>query len=205
MHTDPWEVVESRTSWLFLTAGVLLTIHAAIRAVRMFTNWQTPTDVFAPAGHLLAFVGLLGLARIVTARSSSRWILLATPVALAMLGWTGLVIVQGSAMLGFRPEEIPAWFGPFLLGVLMMGILAFALVALACVRSQTVATRVGGLLTAPAGLFAMLILSVAIESPVVSGFVIGSGFVLAYVTTGYTLFADGGAVTQVPTGDVPSS
>lgn len=204
MHKDRSELLRTRVSWLFAIAGVLLTIHASIGAVRAFTELQTPADFFAPLGHVVAFVGLLLIVRVGTTRTADRLRLVVVPVALAILGWTGLTLVQLSDLLGVAPAQVPAWFGPYLLGSLAVGVVAFALVALVSLRVAGLASRVGGLLAVPAGLFALLLLSVFTVTPAVSGFVVGSGFVLAYSTTAYVLYSEGRTASPATTGDVPT-
>lgn len=53
--------IERQTGALFLVAGAMFFVFAAMWGVEAFLNRSAPKNIFGPAGFAFAFLGMLGL------------------------------------------------------------------------------------------------------------------------------------------------
>lgn len=170
----------------FLGAGVLLFGHAAVVGIRAFTDVAVPADVFAPVGHLLALVGLVGLSPVVDDYSPTVARVGAVVAAAVALGWAVVTLSMVATALGSRPPE--PLFGVLSMLVLVSTTLPYALLGVVTLRSGVAPPRVGVLLLSPAVLLVVLLGDVVVlgASPL-AGVVVATGLALSMVAIGYTL------------------
>lgn len=164
--------------------------HAAIVGVRAFTDLTVPADVFAPVGHLLALVGLVGLYPTVGDDSPAVAQVGAFVVAVVALGWAVVTLSVVATALGSRPPEL--LFGVLSVLVLVSTTLPYALFGIVTLRSGVAPPRVGVLLLSPAVLLVVLLGDVVVlgSSPL-AGVVVATGLALSMLAIGYTLRNEG--------------
>lgn len=198
-----WNVLERLSPTLFLIGGGLLVGHAAMLAVQAFSTLTTPPDLFGPAGHLVALVGLFGLYPTLTDRTPTVARIALGVAVVGAGGWTLLTVtrfVAVAAPISSVSNVLPAVF--FAL-VFATTIVTYVLFGVAALRADSESRLVGGLLLAPAVLLvAALVVSAISDVTAAGGVVIGSGLALSMVALGYTLRRwDRRASLAVPTGD----
>ena len=200
---DRWRKLSPRC---FLAAGVLLFGHAVSMGIRAFSEIPTPVDLFAPLGHLLAVVGVLGLYSVAVTRSQiyariSGFVSVASATA-----WSLIVYAQLSQIITFLPtwpDEFTATLSVFVMVTTIFAYLGFGTITIAV---SDVSRDLGVLVLAPAGLFAIVIASVALIGPSSAvGFVVGSGLTLCYVALGYRLEHASGVRTPLANVAEPAS
>lgn len=175
--------LERWSARLFLVGGVLLLGHASMVALETFGSVAPPPDVFAPAGHLLGVLGLLGL----VAGFGRRWRWGLGAVALPTLaGWVVVTSTQFAKLVGLAPGErlLPVALA---IGLVVLTTLSYVSVALATSRVGEYGARVRLLVAAPAVLLVALM---------------GNGVVLGASPVGTLLVATGLALAQLGLGAV---
>jgi hypothetical protein len=162
--------------------------HAAVVGIRAFTDVAVPADVFAPVGHLLALVGLVGLSPVVDDYSPPVARAGAVVAAVVALGWAVVTLSMVAAALGSRPSELEPLFGALSVLVLVSTTLPYALFGVVTLRSGVAPPRVGVLLLSPAVLLVVLLGGVVVlgASPL-AGVIVAVGLALSMVAIGYTL------------------
>ena len=190
---DPDGVLESineRTGALFLVAGGLFVVFAALHGVEAFMNRSAPKDIFGPAGFAFAFLGMIGLYPGLADRS--RWL---TRVG-AVFATIGLITSAINSVwhvgIWVAPAAIPTEFAALPAGMVLGQFLGYLPFGLASLRAGVHSRTVGLLLVAVPTVLAMMIATVA------TGFATsGSAVVLASIQAlihfaiGYTLRKDG--------------
>jgi hypothetical protein len=169
---------------LFLAGGLLLVGHAAMLAVETFGAVAVPPDVFAPTGHLLAVLGLVGLAGTV----GRRWRRGLRVLGFASLaGWTFLTGTQASKLLGIAPETGPLPDAAAM-ALLALTTLTYGLVAFAGYRAGTYGPVVASLVAAPAGMLVALVVNGAVfGAPPVGTLLVATGLAVAQLGLGTAL------------------
>lgn len=172
----------------FLAAGGSLLGHAAVMGVQAFTNVTAPADVFAPVGHLLALVGLVGLYPVANDCTPTLARIGAVVAAVIALGWAVVTLSILATTLENQPPPIDMLLGVLSILVLVSTVLPYLLFGVITLRSDVVSRSVGFLLLVPAALLVVLLVDIAIlgASPL-DGVVIGAGLALSMLAIGYTL------------------
>lgn len=182
------EAIEGRTATLFLVAGGLLAVFAALWGVEAFTQRAAPQDIFGPAGLAVAFLGLLGLYPSIADRSP--WLARVGAVT-ATIGVVGATVTSGwyvGVAGGVFPTEPPAYIAAFAIGILVGGFLAFPSFGAATLRSDAHSRTLGLLLLAPPVILGTMTVAVAVTGgPAIVGFIAGSAQAIAHLSIGYAL------------------
>lgn len=192
---------------MFILAGGLFVVFAGFWGAFAFTEMRSEVvqNVVGPAGWTAAFIGLLGLYPSLADRSPRLAAAGAVFAALGIVGGTVSIVGNLLPVLGWMGES-PAWLAPIQLLLLLGIVLGFLTVGIATLRTPAWSTGVGLLLLAPAIIFLVNIVRVAMlgsTTPPWSPFVLGSGQALALLGIGYLLRAEplsaDGATSSVET------
>jgi hypothetical protein len=194
MARDSIETVASlrqRGPTLFLVAGLVLVIYAALYGLEAFIGMAYPAvrDLLLPTGYLLGVVGLLGLHPTLEGRMPTLPHTAALVAVVSLAGWFLLLALGFGDIVGGllpQPDTLPNLF--FVVHPLTM-ILAYTMFAIAIFRTDFYSRTVGYLLLAPPILFIVLLMGPAIrpgEFPL-GAFVISSGQAMAHLAIGATL------------------
>lgn len=186
--------LDRRSPTLFLVAGALLAVFAALLGVEAFTNTTAPEDIFGPPGFFFAMVGLLGLYPAVAGRILLVSRASAVIAAVSAVGWLVITVLAIGETAGVLPPlEDVGVLG--LIVVLVAGIpmvLAYILFSVISLRIDAHSRIVSLLLLAPPTIFAvMLATAIAGYTPAWSAFVIGSGQALVHLGIGFVLRTEG--------------
>ena len=190
---DPDGVLESineRTGALFLVAGGLFVVFAALHGVEAFMNRSAPKDIFGPAGFAFAFLGMIGLYPGLADRS--RWL---TRVG-AVFATIGLITSAINSVwhvgIWVAPAAIPTEFAALPAGMVLGQFLGYLPFRLASLRAGVHSRTVGLLLVAVPTVLAMMIATVATGFATSgSAVVLGSVQALIHLAIGYTLRREG--------------
>ena len=190
---DPDGVLESineRTGALFLVAGGLFVVFAALHGVEAFMNRSAPKDIFGPAGFAFAFLGMIGLYPGLADRS--RWL---TRVG-AVFATIGLITSAINSVwhvgIWVAPAAIPTEFAALPAGMVLGQFLGYLPFGLASLRAGVHSRTVGLLLVAVPTVLAMMIATVATGFATSgSAVVLGSVQALIHLAIGYTLRREG--------------
>lgn len=187
MHTHYWNKLEQLTPTLFIIGGAGVVTHAAIMAGRAFTNLNTPPDLFAPTGHLIGFVALLGLYPAIVNRKPNLARLALVIGAISVVNWLVMSVGQFLVVAGpwrSLPDLLP---GAFFMFLLVGSILAYALFGIGAWRAG--ASRSIWLLVLLPGTFIAVLLvdSVLTGASAADGAFIGGGMAVSMLALGYRL------------------
>ena len=199
-----WNSIEDWSPTLFLVGGGLLVGHAVMLGVQAFSTLTTPPDVFGPAGHLVALVGLFGLYPTISSRTPTLARVAGGVATVAFGSWAVLTVTRLVAVSGLITsvsDVLPAVFFALMFG---STILTYTLFGVSFLRVDSSSRLVGVLLLAPAVLLVVVLVASAITGvSAVEGLVIGVGLAVSMVALGYTLRTwDRQTSPMVPTGDV---
>lgn len=203
MNSTSWTPLERWPPVLFMAGGGLLFGHASVVADREFTPLVAPPDVFAPAGHLLALVGLVGLGRAAlgTPRKLKR---LALGVSALVAGGWGIITtaVVANLLVGL-PPGLEQLLGAAAGVTLVSTILPYLLLGGTILRTETVSRRIGHLVLGPAVLLIMLFSTAALGGvSALGGLLVALGLSLSTIAIGTALRVsagpEGGVVTAEP-------
>lgn len=173
---------------LFLVGGAGVVTHAALMGIEAFTALATPPDVFVTMGHLIAFVGLLGLFHRIVGRTPrlARLALIVGIVATA--GWSVMTVGKFAVVAGVWNSLNSAFPGVFFIGLLGCSILTYFLFGAASLLSGIGSRTVGLLVLAPGGLMTVLLLDSAITGlSTLDGFLIGGSLAISMMALGFKL------------------
>jgi hypothetical protein len=183
--------VEQWSPTLFLLAGVLIMGHASLLGGQAFTEMVTPPDVFAPLGHLVALVGLVGLYPALADRTPTLTEAAAVAAAIPAVGWLVLFVWQVGDLAGVLSPPTGVLPGIVSVTVIVATALTYVLFGLASHRAGARSRTVTWRLVTPAGLFGGLVVSIAVVgASALVGFVFTSGLVVAYLAIGQSLRID---------------
>lgn len=183
-----FNVLEQSRHVAFLGAGGLLLGHAIVQGIHAFTTLPAPVDLFAPVGHLLALVGLVGLYPVVNDATPTVARIGAVGAIVIALGWAVVTLSILAMALRSPPPQIEMFFRGLSILVLVSTVLPYVLFGVIVLRSSIMSRRVGVLLLAPAALLTALLGNIAVlrVSPL-DGVVIGIGLALSMLAIGYSL------------------
>lgn len=198
-----WRSVEQWGPMLFLLGGCLMAGHALLAGLRAVTGLPLPPDLFAPTGHLVALVGLLGLYPVfvdwtpVTARIAG------TVLLLAAISWLGLSLTQLLVAVGMVSSLAAVLPESYFAIALASTILTYGLFGVTALRADRESRTVGCLVLAPGGLTALLIVNSALGgASAAGGIVIGGGLSLSMLGLGFLLRTwNGPSRSAVPVGE----
>lgn len=177
--------LEGRTATLFIVAGGLFVVFAALHGVEAFMNRFAPKDIFGPAGFAFAFAGMLGLYPTLVARSV--W-LTRVGAVFALIGLVASAITSVWHIGLWVVPAIPDYGSAFALGMVLGQFLAYIPFGLASLRAAIHSRTVGLLLIAVPSILTVMIVTVATGYATSdSAVVLGSAQALIHVAIGYAL------------------
>lgn len=189
------ESIERRTGTLFLVAGAMFFIFAAMWGVEAFMNRSAPKNVFGPAGFAFAFLGMLGMYPALADRSRR---LAGLGAIVAIVGVVGAA-ANSLSYIGWwvLPTVVPdpntvALVGGMVVGMVLGQFLGYISFGVASMRAGVHSRAVGLLLVAVPTVLAVMIATVATGyAGPGSATVLGSVQALLHLAIGYTLRKDG--------------
>jgi len=199
-----WDSIERWSPTLFIAGGSLLVGHAVLLGVQAFSNLTTPPDVFGPAGHLVALVGLFGLYPALADRMPSAARVAGVVAAVALVGWAAVTVARFLGVAGVVSSVSDVLPGAFIAIVFASTIIAYVLFGAAVVRVDDGSQVVGPLVLAPAVLLVVALSKAATTGvTALDGLGIGGGLALSVLALGYVLgTGDRPTGRAVPAGDV---
>lgn len=182
--------IEGRTGALFLTAGVLFVVFAALHGVEAFLNRTAPKDVFGPAGFAFAFVGMLGLYPSLVEEHPR---LVRFGATFAGLGMVASMVTSGLHVgLWVFDAVIPADASVFALGMVLGQFLGYVPFGVATLRADVHSRSIGLLLVAVPTVLAAMIVTVAIGfATSESAVVLGGTQAVIHLVIGGSLWTEG--------------
>lgn len=181
--------IKGQTGRLFLIAGGLFVVFAALNGVETFMNKSAPKDIFGPAGFAFAFLGMLGMYPRLTDRY--RW-LTRVGAVFATLGLIASVITSVWHIgIWAAPAVTPTFFAALPAGMVLGQFLGYIPFGVASLRTGVHSRTVGLLLVAVPTVLAVMIVTVATGYATSgSAVVLGSVQALIHFVIGYTLRTD---------------
>lgn len=181
-----WSLIERWSPTLLLIGGGLLIAHAAMLGVRTFSDLSTSLDVFGPAGHLVALVGLLGLYPAFAGRVPTTMRIAGVTAALALASWAlmtvGRVLVVAGTVSSLS-DLLPAVF--FVL-TFVSTILTYCLFGVASIRVES--RGVSLLVFAPGVLISVALVGSAVNGVTdLAALVVAGGLALSVLALGVRL------------------
>lgn len=170
--------------------------------LRAFSDLTTPPDLFGPAGHLVALVGLICLYPVVVDRWPTITRAAGAVAAVAIVSWGVMTGTRLLAVIGAGGSDV---LPGAVVGLMFLStVLAYVLFAVATARVAEWPRSVGLLVVGPAVLlFVVLVASVVIGVAALEGFIVSVGLVVTMVSLGYTLRTGAAGTGQAErTGDV---
>lgn len=154
--------------------------------VRAFSDLGTPPDVFGPAGHFVALVGLVGLAPVLVDRWPRMSRFAGAVAAVAVVSWAAMTGARLLAVVGAGGTDMLP--GGLVALMFVSTVLTYLLFGVGIAWLGEVPLRVGVLVVAPAVLLVVVLAaSVVTGVAALAGFVIAVGLFLTMVSLGYTL------------------
>lgn len=182
-----WESLEARSPTLFLVAGALLVVYAAVFGTITFADPVVEQNVFK-IGYVFGFLGLLGLYPTVVGRNPRLARVGAVAAALGLVAISAFTTNDLAVLAGLVSGGDPGWyvfFIPLALIGFLVGYLAFGVASL---RSDVFPPVIGLVLLVP-GLIVIVMLALILAGYAddQSAFVISAGEALAHLAIGATL------------------
>jgi hypothetical protein len=189
--TTRWDTLEQRSSTMFLVAGGLWVILAALFTAEAFMDMPTSAaqSFFGPTAYGVAFVGLLGLYTALADRTPRLARAGAIFVVIGIVGAVVLALSAGSQLTGII-EARPAWDTVFNLPLLVGVVLGFFTFGVTSLRTDVYSRSVGLLLLGPAVMFGAVIVGSGLlgnSFPHVVHVVHSSAEALLHLSVGYLL------------------
>lgn len=185
--------LDGKSPTLFLVAGGLLVVYAALHGLEAFMDVAYPVvrdGIIRPAGYVLGFVALLGLYPTVADRSPK---LARAGAVFAALGAVGWFVTGVESLAEHTGADTPAWLGVFGLLILLGFVLGYLSFSVASRRSETISRITGFVLLTP---LLVVVVNLAIAAAGYASpegrFVISSGFAVAHLAIGFSLQAEDG-------------
>ncbi len=181
-----WDVLEERSSSLFLVAGTVLVGYGGANGIVTYTDVSVQTSVLW-VGYVFSFLGLLGLYPSLARERPLLARVGAGTAAVGLLAVTLVSLLSAGHLAGVVPRPIPGGFAIWILSLVgfIGGYLAFGLAAL---RSDAYSTTAGLVISVPGVIIVLMVLHMAagLEQPW-SVFVVSSGQAMAHLAIGATL------------------
>lgn len=186
IRIEQWEHLERWSPTLFLAAGGILTVYAALNGVGAFTDMTLQQNGFQ-FGYVLGFLGLLGLYP--TLADRSPWLARggAVAAALGVVAFSVFTLNRLAGLLGIVSGEPPA-SSLFALFAATGFILGFLLLGIASLRTDVHSRTVGLVLLVPAIIIVLMFAHIILgyDSPE-TVFVISGGQAMAHIAIGASL------------------
>jgi hypothetical protein len=184
----PWNVLEEWSATLFLVAGGLMVVHTGVHTLIAFTNTNYPLHhemPFGVAGHILAFVALLGLYPQLVARTPK---LARGSAGLAVLGTVGWSVIGVQTLSETLGVGLPAWLGVFAILTIVTVILGYLAFGVAGLRTGIVTRTTAVVLVTPV-LVMVYNMTVALTTGGTEEgqIIVAGGFALAHLAIGAAL------------------
>jgi len=181
---------------LFLVAGAVLVIYAALHRLEAFMDVAYPMvrdGIIRPIGYVLGFVALLGLYPKAVDRSPK---LARAGAVFAVLGAVGWFVTGFESLAEHAGADPPARLGAFGLLILLGFVLGYLSVSVASRRADSLSRITGIMLLTPILVVVvnLVIAATGYTSPE-GRFVVSSGFAVAHLAIGLSLRTE-----EVPTG-----
>lgn len=182
--------IEGRTGTLFLIAGGLFVVFAALHGVEAFMNWSAPKDIFGPAGFAFAFVGMLGLYP--NLADQSPW-LTRFGAVFATIGMIASAITSVWHIgIWVVPAATPTFVTALPFGMVLGQFLGYIPFGLASLRADVHPRTFGLLLIAVPSLLAVMIVTVATGYATSgSAVILGSAQAIVHLAIGNSLRTEG--------------
>lgn len=194
-NTEIWNALEEHSTTLFLAAGALLVVFAALLGVEAFMDTTAPEDIFGPPGFLLAMLGVAGISLTLADQAPRLARGTAVLAGVSAVGWLLITLTSIAETLAILPplEEM----GPLGMVVVMAGglpmLLAYLLAGGAAFQTGTLSRTVALLLLVPPLVFALMLSGVlqTFLDQATGAFVLGSLQALSNLGIGLALRAEG--------------
>lgn len=199
--TEQWGNLESWSPTLFLVAGSLLIVYAALHGIEASTDMVIEPKIFE-LGYLIGFLGLLGLYP--TLADRSPWLTRAGAVAavLGVVAFSVLTVSNIAELLGIVSGVHPAWYGVFVLLALTGFILGYLAFGVASLRADAQTRTVGFVLLVPGIIVIVMVAHIyAGYASELTAFVISAGEAMAHLAIGSRLRTTTETERQEPSGD----
>lgn len=171
---------------LFLTAGGLLFVYAALNGLWAFADMGTQESGFQ-VGYVLGFLGLLGLYPSLVPRSPRLARLGAAGAASGIVGITAITALELAQLGGMVSGTPPGWWLILLLalGGFLLGYLSFGT---AILRTGYYPKSIGILVCIPGIIVVLMIIHITAGlASEVTAFVISAGEAMAHLAIGANL------------------
>lgn len=186
IRVEPWGPLERWSPTLFLLAGGILTVYAAINGMNAFTE-MTLNPTGNGLGFLFGFLGLLGLYPSLADRSPWLARVGAAGAVLGAVAFSVFTVNTLAELLGLVSGDPPAWSLFVVLATtgFVLGYLSFGVASL---RSGVHPRTVGLVLLMPATVIIVMFahMVAGYESPA-TVFVISSGQAMGHLAIGGSL------------------
>lgn len=162
--------------------------HATMLGIQAFSNLTTPPDVFGPAGHLVALLGLVGLYPVLADRTPTVARVAGVVASVALVSWAVMVVTRFLAVAGVVSSVSDVLPSIFFMLVFATTILTYVLFGVATLRVSDSSRVVGLLVLAPGVLILVALVGSTIASvTALGGLVIGGGLALSMLVLGHIL------------------
>lgn len=186
-----WNSLEKGSPTLFLIAGVVLIIYAALYGVEASMGLAYPDarDFLLPTGYILGVAGLLGLYPTYAERATKLLRVGAIMAVGSLVGWLALLAFSFGDVAGGNIPQSDILPGIFFMVHPMMMILAYSLFALAIIWADFNSWILSLFLLGSPILFIVLLMGPVIRSGdfPLGAFVISSGQAMTHLAIGYVL------------------
>lgn len=184
-----WTLLERWSPRLFLAAGGILIVFAAINGFGAITGIPIEYNGFQ-FGYVIGFLGLMGLFSSVS--TSSPWLARAgTGAAIAgVVGLTTMTLFDITRLVGLTTGDVPGW--SLFVGLTLVGFVpGYFCFGVASLRGGRYSRRVGLVLLAPAVIVILMVAHIVLGfASEVTAFVISTGQAMAHLAIGATLRAE---------------
>lgn len=188
-HRTVLEALEGRTGTLFLVAGALFIVFAALHGVEAFMGQSAPKDIFGPAGFAFAFLGMLGMYPRLS-ENYPRLLLFGAVIALIGLAASAITSVWHIGL--WVIPTMPEYGSAFALGMVLGQFLGYTSFGFASLRADVYSRTVSLLLVAVPAVLALMIATVATGYATSgSAVVLGSVQAILHLAIGASLWSDG--------------
>ena len=182
--------IEGRTGTLFLIAGGLFIVFAALHGVEAFLDRSAPKDIFGPAGFAFAFVGMLGLYP--TLADRTPWLTRFGTIFAAIGLIASAVTSAWHIGIWVVPAATPTFVTVLPFGMVLGQFLGYIPFGLASLRADVHPRTIGLLLIAVPAILAVMIVTVATGYATSwSAVILGSAQAVVHVAIGNSLQTEG--------------
>lgn len=187
--------LERWSPWLYLVAGSVLAVYAALNGLVAFTETAVEPKLFQ-AGYVAGFLGLLGLYPTLADRRPWLAGVGALAASLGLVAFSVFTVTNLVELLGLGSGDPPGWtvFTAMAAGGFVVGYLA---VSIAVLKTGVYSRTVGFLLALPGVIIVLMFATIAlgVVSPE-SVFVVSAGQAMTHLAIGTTLNSEAGSAPQ---------